>query len=230
MRVGARTEDHRFDDAPIEQLAEVGGGSAAHDAGAAARQGAAKGGDGPPPIEQCGDGRHRQPSVAMGSGCLPGPARPDRHQRAGHLAAAPEHPARVVVAQLLQRLFQRQPLVIGDPLVFLRDHVALGALEEEEMAELVDGAPAEAEMPVDDPDRPVEQQGFEAGLLAGLAEGRRRRSLLLLEVPLGEAPMAVGVLDQEEMRLGAEPPKDDPARAHFPFRLPLGHRARTPRT
>src|SRR5205085_9865125 len=55
---------------------------------------------------------------------------------------------------------------------------------------------------------------------------RERRWLADLEVPLGKAPVAIGVADQQEARLAVgSAAEDDPARARFPLRPALfaGH-------
>lgn len=65
------------------------------------------------------------------------------------------------------------------------------------MAVLVDGLAAEPEIPVDDLDRAVDDQLVQAGLLADFAAGRLGRRLAGFEVPFREAPVPVGILDQE---------------------------------
>src|SRR5512144_3029724 len=93
-----------------------------------------------------------------GAGSAIGAPLPHRHERPDHFAGPLEDAARVVVAQHLERLLEHAPAARRDPLVQLRRRVAVGRLEEKEMAVLVDVPAAEAEMPVDDPDRALEDQ------------------------------------------------------------------------
>src|SRR5205085_9176186 len=74
--------------------------------------------------------------------------------------------------------------------------------------------------------RSVQHEVVEPRLLADLAPRRERRGLADLEVPLGKAPVAIGVADQQEARLAVgSAAEDDPARARFPLRPALfaGH-------
>src|SRR6185312_428023 len=154
----------------------------------------------------------------------PGPTRPDRHQGPDHLARALEHAAGIVVAQRLEGLLERAPLAVGDALVTLREGVAVGTLEQEEVAILVDVAAAEAEVPVDDANGPLQHQPLEPGLFRGLPHGRLGRRLAVLEVAFGETPVVVGILDQQIPRPAVlDPPEHDPARTDFQLRPPLAH-------
>src|SRR5512132_2555932 len=100
-----------------------------------------------------------------GAGRAVGAPLPHRHEGPDHLAGPLEDPARVVVAQHLERLLEDAPAARRDPLVQLRRGVAVGGLEEEEVAVLVDVPAAEAEMPVDHADRALQDQPLEPGLL-----------------------------------------------------------------
>ena len=70
-------------------------------------------------------------------------------------------------------------------------------LEQEEVAILVDVPAAEAEMPVDDPDRPLQHQFVEPGLLLGLPPRRVGRGFAVLEMALGKSPVVVRVADEQ---------------------------------
>src|SRR5690349_18626011 len=154
----------------------------------------------------------------------PGPPRPDRHQGPDHLTRAFEHAAGIVVAQRLERVLERAPLALGDALVALRRRLAVGTLEQKKVAVLVNVPAAKAKVPVDDPDRPLQHQPLEPGLLRGLPHGRLGRRLPILEVALGEPPVVVGVLDQEKPRSAVrETPEHDPARTHLQLRPPFAH-------
>src|SRR5438045_424104 len=121
------------------------------------------------------------------------------------------------------------PGAIGDAFVRLRYRIAVLRLEQEEMAVLVDGLAAEAEVPVDHADRSVQHEIVEPGLLAYLAPRRDGRRLGDLEVALGEAPVAIGVPDQQEARFAVRsPPEYHSARTRLPLRAALfaGHSER----
>src|SRR5262249_966310 len=75
------------------------------------------------------------------------PSGPDRHPRPHHLAGALEDTPGVVVAEQVERLVQAAPLAVGDSFIELGTRLPVGALEQEEMAILVDVAAAEPEMP-----------------------------------------------------------------------------------
>jgi hypothetical protein len=62
---------------------------------------------------------------------------------------------------------------------------------------LVDVAAAEAKMPVDDPDRALENEAVQTGLFGGLAHSGFRGRLVALEVSLGKTPVLVRVPDQQ---------------------------------
>src|SRR5690606_42034900 len=96
----------------------------------------------------------------------------DGHEAAGHLPRAAEDTPRVVVAEDIERLVERFPPRRGDPLVGLGHRLALGRLEQEEVAELVDVLAAEAEVPVDQLDRPDEGERPQPTLLARPAQPR----------------------------------------------------------
>src|SRR5690606_31438656 len=102
------------------------------------------------------------PCSAGGFGGAAWPSRPHRHQGADHVAGALEDAARVVVGKRVERFVQRAPAAGGDPLVRLGHRVAIARLEQEEVAVLVDVPAAEAEVPVDDADRALEDQIGEA--------------------------------------------------------------------
>ncbi len=70
----------------------------------------------------------------------------------------------------------------------------------------------------------MKQQLFEAGLLRDFAPRRLGRWLVALEVPLGEAPILVGVADQEKAHLSIGPAAEDDAAG---ARLALGARLGT---
>ena len=71
------------------------------------------------------------------------------------------------------------------------------------MAELVDRLATESKVPVDYPDRPVHDEILEPGLLCHLPLRRVSRRLAGFQVALGEAPVAIGVADQEKAWLDA---------------------------
>src|SRR5512140_2787253 len=159
-----------------------------------------------------------------GAGRAVGPSLPHCDQGPDHLTGALEDPPRIVVAQHLQRLLEHAPPAGGDPLVELRGGVAVGRLEEEEVAVLVDVPAAEAEMPVDDADRPLQDQPLESRLLRGLAERGLGRRLGLLEVALRKAPVVVRIANQQKAReLFRRTPEDDPAGAHLELGTTLAH-------
>jgi hypothetical protein len=148
----------------------------------------------------------------------------DGHQGPDHLPGPLEHAPGVVVAEQVERFVQIAPLAVGDPLVQLGARLAVGALEQEEVAILVDVASAEAEVPVDDPDRTLEDQAAEPGFLPRLPARGIGRRLAVLEVPLGKTPVVVGIANEKEARrLHAGPAVDDPARAHLQLRPAPAH-------
>jgi hypothetical protein len=96
---------------------------------------------------------------------------PDRHQCADHFSGPFQDPSSIVIAQDIECLAQRSPLAGRYSLIGLGTGFAIGALEQKEMAVLVDVAAAEAEVPIDDPDRPMQHEVIEAGLFCGLSFG-----------------------------------------------------------
>src|SRR5690606_20769759 len=102
-----------------------------------------------------------------------------------------EHAARVLVRDHAHRLVERRPSARGDALGALRRGAAIARLDEEEVAGLVDEPAAEADAPVDDLDRRAKLERPEARLLADLAQCGGRRLLAVLEMALGEAPVAI---------------------------------------
>jgi hypothetical protein len=111
-----------------------------------------------------------------------------------------------------------------DPLVHLGTGLAFRTLEQEEVTVFVDVAAAEAEVPVDDPNRTLEYQTAQPGLLGGLAQRRLSGRLVALEMALGEAPVAVRVANQQILRPLARPPaEDDSPGAHLQFGATLAH-------
>src|SRR6185437_13375893 len=138
------------------------------------------------------------------------------------------HRARVVVGDRAAGLVGGVPRAVGDALLLLRDALAAPRLEQEEVAELVDGLAAKAEVPVDHPNRAVQHQVLEPGLLGHLAARGIGRGLAGFEVALGEPPVAIGVADQEEAWLAVRSaPEDHPAGRGLPLGPPLApwHRA-----
>src|SRR5205823_13216514 len=114
------------------------------------------------------------------------------------------------------------PGAIGDAFVRLRHRVAVLRLEQKKVTVLVDGLPAEPEVPVDHADRSVQHEVVEPRLLADLAPRRDRRALCDLRVTLGKAPGAIGVPDQQEARRAGRPPPDHhAARTRLPLRAAL---------
>src|SRR5438105_9121704 len=114
------------------------------------------------------------------------------------------------------------PGAIGDAFVRLGHRVAVLRLEQKKVAVLVDRLPAEPEVPVDHADRSVQHEVVEPRLLADLAPCRDRRGLGDLEVALGKAPVAIGVPDQQEVRLAVRsPPEYHSARTRLPLRATL---------
>src|SRR6476646_4305336 len=92
----------------------------------------------------------------------------DRLQRPNHLAGPLQDTPGVVIAEQVERLVQAAPLAVGDSFIELGTRLPVGALEQEEVAVLVDVAASESEMPIDDADRTLQHQTVEAGLFAGL--------------------------------------------------------------
>src|SRR5690606_41844610 len=129
----------------------------------------------------------------------------DGHEAAGHLPRAAEDTPRVVVAEDIERLVERFPPRRGDPLVGLGHRLALGRLEQEEVAELVDVLAAEAEVPVAQLDRPDEGELLQPSLLGGLGQRRLGRGLTILEMPPALAPVTVTGAAQPQARR-ADPP------------------------
>lgn len=86
------------------------------------------------------------------------------------------------------------------------------------MAELVDVATAESEVPIDQSDRPDHQQLLQTGLFSRFAHRRRGRALLVLEVTLREAPVLIAVANEEKARrpVGISS-KDDATGRDFSF-------------
>src|SRR6266516_2840688 len=91
------------------------------------------------------------------------------------------------------------------------------------MTVLVDGLAAEAEIPIDHFDGTMEHEVLESGLFGHLASRGVRRRFGRLEMPLGKAPVLVGVADEEKPHLtfGAAT-KDDAAGARFALGAGLG--------
>src|SRR5687768_862141 len=169
----------------------------------------------------------RLSSSAATAAISPGPgrtARADRRQRAHHVPGALEHTARIVVGERFQRLVEQAPAACRDAFVGLGRRLPVRRLEQEEMAVLVDVPAAKAEMPVDDADRPLHVELLQPGFLPRLAQRRLGRRFAVLEVALREAPVVVGVTDQQESRdaLGG-PAEDDPAGAHLEIGTALAH-------
>ncbi len=151
QQVHVRRQHHHVHQPVLQHPAQTGRAAAGDQARSAARQCPPQRGERGPALQQRGDRGHRS--------LLPlrRPSRADRDEGAHHLPGALEHAAGVVVAQHVERLLQRPPLARGDPLVHLGTGIAIGALEQKEVAVLVDVPAAEAEMPVDDPDGPLER-------------------------------------------------------------------------
>jgi hypothetical protein len=112
----------------------------------------------------------------------------------------------------------------GDTLLHLRAGLSIGALEEKEVAILVDVAATETEVPVDHPDRALYDQVIEPGLFRGLPQGSLGRRLATLEVALREAPILVGVADQEVLRgFSRSPAEHDAAGTDLQLRPAFAH-------
>jgi hypothetical protein len=65
------------------------------------------------------------------------------------------------------------------------------------VAVFVDVAAAKTEMPINDTDGPVQDELVEPGLFGGLPHGRLGRRFVLLQMALGEAPVLVGIPDEQ---------------------------------
>src|SRR5262249_8804607 len=122
--------------------------------------------------------------------------------RGGHRGAArlPQNVACVRVRDELLGLLERHPSARRDPFGALRRRRRRRRLHQKEMTDFVNQLPAKAKVPVDGADRRAEREIGEARLLRHFAERRHRWRLPQLEVPLGKAPVAVAVADEQESR------------------------------